>query len=252
MLIAICFLSILLMPSIAEAWGPLTHFYLGSQVLELGGAVIPAMVYGLLRKHKSDFLYGNLMADIILGKRFQELEKNSHTWDIAWRLFTSARTEQQKAFAYGYLTHLCADTVAHNLELPTLPFTHPIFEIKADSIIDKKYRRALKGLDKMMQKRHDIFLEKTLESVFFSFKTNKRIFKSFLVLSKLPNYTPVSNFIDRRIPYEIPVKDIYKFQKESLNRMFELLKNGKNSDVLSKNPLMKRRGKILPLFFTSP
>src|SRR4030067_613454 len=138
-----------------------------------------------------DFLYGNLSADIIFGKRFQDLEKNSHNWDIAWRLLASAKTDSHKAFAYGYLTHLSADTVVHNLRRHRLPFTHPILEIKSDSIVDKKYRSVLKGLDKVTQKRNDILLENMLESVFFSFNTNKKIFKGFLVLSRLPSYTPV-------------------------------------------------------------
>jgi hypothetical protein len=249
MLVLISFLTILFIPSIAEAWGPLTHVYLANQVLDIGVAAVPAGIYGLLKKYKSDFLYGNLSADIILGKRFQGLEKNSHNWDIAWKLLSSAKADQQKAFAYGYLTHLCADTVAHNLKLPTLPFTHPIFEIKSDSIIDKKYRRMMKRLDKPMQKKNDVYLENMLESVFFSFKTNKRIFKSFLVLSRLPNYTPVSNFLDRRLSYEIPVKDINGFQQESLERMFELLQNGRDSEVIKACPLGKYRKKTFrPLY----
>src|SRR3989338_945881 len=236
MLILISFLTILLIPSMAHAWGPLTHVYLGNQVLNLGVAAIPPSIYSILKKFKKDFLYGNLSADIILGKRFQGIEKNSHNWDIAWRLLSSAKTDSQKAFAYGYLTHLSADTVVHNLMRHRLPFTHPILEIKSDSIVDKKYRGVLKGLDKVTQKRNDVLLENMLESVFFSFNTNKKIFKGFLVLSRLPSYTPVSNFIDKRFPYEIPAEDIYDFQQESLSRMFELLRNGKDSEVLKKNP----------------
>jgi hypothetical protein len=236
MLFLISFFTILFLPSVAEAWGPLTHVYLAHQVINLGTAVIPAGIYGILKKYKSDFIYGNLSADIILGKRFQSLRKNSHSWEIAWKLFRSAETDQQKAFAYGYLTHLCADTVAHNLTLPALPFQHPIVEIRSESLIDKKYRNMIKRLDKPMQKRHDVLLENLLESVFFSFKTNKKIFRGFLVLSRLPNYTTVSNFIDRRFPVEIQVQDIYHFQEESLNRMLELLQNGKKSDVLNERP----------------
>ena len=236
MLILISFLTILLIPSMAHAWGPLTHVYLGNQVLNLGVAAIPVGIYSILKNFKKDFLYGNLSADIILGKRFQGIEKNSHNWDIAWRLLASAKTDSQKAFAYGYLTHLSADTVVHNLRRHRLPFTHPILEIKSDSIVDKKYRSVLKGLDKVTQKRNDILLENMLESVFFSFNTNKKIFKGFLVLSRLPSYTPVSNFIDKRFPYEIPAEDIYDFQQESLSRMVELLRNGKDSEVLKKNP----------------
>jgi hypothetical protein len=237
MFVLVCILSFLLIPSIADAWGPLTHVYLGYQVLDVGAALIPAGLYSILKKYKNDFLYGNLCADIILGRRFQVFNKNSHNWDIAWKLLKSSKSDRQQAFAYGYLMHLCADTVVHNRESSRIPFSHSLIEIKSDSIIDKKYRRMLKRLDKVMQKKNDIFLEKKLESLIFSFKTNRRIFKGFLLLSRLPNYSPVSNFIDHRFPYEINVGDIYNFQQESLSRMFELLTNGKDSEVLKEEPL---------------
>jgi hypothetical protein len=88
-----------------------------------------------------------------------------------------------------------------------------------------------------MQRKNDVFLEKKIESLIFSFKTNKRIFKGILVLSRLPNYSPLSNFIDNRFPYQISVGNIYGFQQESLSRMFELLNNGIDSEVLKEHPL---------------
>jgi hypothetical protein len=241
MLILICFLLIAGIPSIAEAWGPLTHIYLGHQVLDLGAAIVPAGIYSLLKKFKNDFLYGNLSADIIIDKKFQSPEKNSHNWNVAWKLLDGAKAKDQKAFAYGYLTHLCADTVVHNLKITQLPFAHSLLEVKSDSIIDRKYRRALRRLNRVMQKRNDVFLEKMLEGVFLSFKTNKRIFKSFLLLSGLPSYSVVSNFIHKNFLYEISPIDIYGFQQESLEKMFELLKNGKDSEILRTHPLGNQR-----------
>jgi len=240
MFILICLLSILLIPSIAHAWGPLTHLYLGHQIIELGAALVPAGIYTLLKRFGNDFLYGNLCADIILGRRFQSAEKSSHNWDIGWRLLESAKTNPQKSFAHGYLAHLSADTVIHNLKGKQLPFRHSILEVKADSIIHRDYRGVLRNLHANTL-RNDTLLEDILESVFFSFKTNRRIFKGFLLLSTLPNYRPLSRFIHKRLPNEIPVKDIYKFQQESLNRMFELLKNGKSSKVLREHPLGRHR-----------
>jgi len=237
MFIVSCLLSILLIPSIADAWGPLTHLYLGYQVLDFGAALIPAGIYSIIKKYKNDFLYGNISADIFLGRRFHEHDKNSHSWDNAWKLFEAAKTNRQKAFVYGYLTHLCADTVVHNLQKSWVPFGHSILEVKAESLVDKKYRRTFKHLDKVMQKKNDVFMEDKLESLFFSFKTHKRIFKGVLLLSRLPNYAPLSNFIDDRFPYEIPVADIHSFRHESLTRMLELLNNGKDSVVLQEHPL---------------
>ena len=186
MFLIICFFSILFIPSIADAWGPLTHVYLGYQVLDIGAALIPAGIYGILKKYRNDFLYGNLSADIILGRRFQGYEKNSHNWNVAWKLLEDSRTDRQKAFAYGYIMHLCSDTVVHNIKPNGVPFNHSLLEVKSDSIVEKKYRRVLKNLDKYMQRRNDLFLESKLESLIFSFKTNKRIFKGLLLLSRLP------------------------------------------------------------------
>jgi hypothetical protein len=239
MFLIICFFSILFIPSIADAWGPLTHVYLGYQVLDIGAALIPAGIYGILKKYRNDFLYGNLSADIILGRRFQGYEKNSHNWNVAWKLLEDSRTDRQKAFAYGYIMHLCSDTVVHNIKPNGVPFNHSLLEVKSDSIVEKKYRRVLKNLDKYMQRRNDLFLESKLESLIFSFKTNKRIFKGLLLLSRLPNYTPMSNFIDRRFPYEITVGDIYNFQEKSLERMIDVLNKGRDSKVLEKHPMLR-------------
>lgn len=238
----IFFLSILLIPSVAEAWGPLTHVYLGNQILNLGMAAIPAGIYSIIKKYRNDFIYGNLSADIIIGKSFQGKEGNSHSWKMAWQLLKAAKTRRQQAFAYGYMSHLSADTVVHNLEKTSFPFRHSFLEVKSESIIDKKYRKMMKELDKAMQERNDGFLEDYLKSAFFSFRTNRKIFKSVLALSRLSNCSPVSGFIDNRFPYAIPVVDIFKFQQESLDRMIELLNNGKEAKVLKKSPAKRYNG----------
>ncbi|GAB4536859.1 MAG: zinc dependent phospholipase C family protein [Thermodesulfovibrionia bacterium] len=235
--IYLVFIIVLFLPSIAGAWGPLTHLYLGSQVIDLGAGVIPAGIYMLLKRFRKDFLYGNLSADVILGRRFQEYKKNSHNWSIGWRLLESAKTQRQKAFAYGYLTHLSADTVAHNQRSATIPFGHSLLEMKSDSMIDRNHRKTLKSIDRVIQKRNDILLENVLESVVFSFKTNKRIFKGVLLLSRLPNYRPVSNFFHNRLNYEISLVDIQNFHQESIEKMLDILINGEDSDVLKEEPL---------------
>jgi hypothetical protein len=238
-LILVLFLSIFFIPSIAEAWGPLTHVYLGNQLLDIGASIVPFGVYNILKKYKHDFLYGNLSADIIIGRRFQGADKSSHDWNIAWKMLGAARSDRRKAFAYGYLMHLCADSVVHNQDICKLPFSHSLIEIKSDSTVDKKYRKVMKRLDKGMQKENDIFMEKRLESQFFSFKTNKRIFKGVLKVSKFPNYSAVSHFIDNRFPHDISDVNIHGFQQESLVRMCELLNNGKDAEVLKEHPLGK-------------
>ncbi|MBI4689100.1 MAG: zinc dependent phospholipase C family protein [Nitrospirae bacterium] len=231
-------IPILLLPSLVFAWGPLTHVYFGSEIYYFG-SLLPAGIYALIRKCRSDFLYGNLMADIIVGKKFLPDEKSSHNWDVALNLFDAAKTQQQKAFVYGYLSHLAADTVAHeSLTIGRKNMGHTFIELKADSIVDKKYWVQAMAIDKKVQSRNDIFLESSLDRAMFSFKTNKRIFKSMVLLSGLHDER-VSSFIDKNIiiPSTYKKENIKRLHEESLDRIIDLLQNGRDSGVLSKNPL---------------
>jgi len=234
-LLVIAFIAV---PSAAFAWGPLTHIYLGSELYYLG-SLLPAGIYALIKKYKSDFLYGNIMADIILGKKYLPDEKSSHNWDVALGLFEAAKTQQQKAFVYGYMSHLAADTVAHEmLTAGKKNVGHTFLELKADSIIDKKYWLDALTIDKRVQRRNDSFLESSLDTVIFSFKTNKRIFKSAVLFSGL-HQKRVSSFIDRNIIITPVYKkdNIKRLQEKSLDRMVDLLQNGADSHVLKKSPL---------------
>lgn len=237
----ILFLSFLLIPSISFAWGPLTHFYLGSEILSLG-SFIPAGIYSILRKYRHDFLYGNLMADIIIGKKYLPEDKNSHSWDVALNLFDSAKTRQQKAFVYGYLSHLAADTVAHG------KFTgnrknigHTLIELKADSIIDKRYWIQAITINKSVQQRNDVFLERSLERAIFSFKTNKRIFKGMLFLSCF-NQKRVGDLIERNLKGFMSPSNNYiqSLHDESIKRIIDVLRNGRDSKVFEDSPLVNR------------
>jgi len=231
-------IAFVLTPSLAFAWGPLTHIYLGSEIYYLG-PLIPAGIYALIKKYKSDFLYGNLMADIIFGKKYLPDNKSSHSWDVALGLFDAARTQQQKAFVYGYMSHLAADTVAHELlTAGKKNVGHTFLELKADSIVDKKYWLRAVMIDRSVQRRNDSFLERSLDTVIFSFKTNKRIFKSAVLFSGL-HQKRVSSFIDNNTIIASAYKkdNIKRLQEKSLDRMVDLLQNGPDSAVLKKNPL---------------
>lgn len=233
-------LSFFFVPSIAFAWGPLTHFYLGSEILSLG-SLIPAGIYSILKKYKHDFLYGNLMADIVIGKKYLPEDKNSHSWDVALNLFDSARTRQQKAFVYGYLSHLAADTVAHG------KFTgnrknigHTLIELKADSIIDKRYWIQAITINKSVQQRNDVFLERSLERALFSFKTNKRIFKGMLFLSCF-NQKRVGDLIERNLRgFMYPSNNyIQSLHYESIERIIDVLSKGRESKVFEESPIVR-------------
>jgi hypothetical protein len=217
----------ILVPSFAFAWGPMTHMFLGNELLSCA-PLIPAGILALLQKHKQDFLYGNLMADMILGKKYLPDDKSSHSWDVGLKLLDQAKTWPERAFAYGYLGHLAADTVAHETLTDDMGnMGHTWTEMKADSIIDKAYWVQTVMISRAVRKRSDLLLENSLDSFIFSFKTNKRIYKSMVFLS----------FLNKKRKRGVDKELIQELHDESLARMLEFLQNGTDSAVLQKNPL---------------
>jgi hypothetical protein len=229
MLLILFLTGFILVPSFAFAWGPLTHMYLANEIYSYA-PLIPAGILAVIKKYRQDFLYGNLMADIILVKKYLPEDKSSHSWEVAFNLLEQTENGPEKAFVYGYLSHLAADTVAHGiLTDDMLNMEHTWIELKADSMIDKCYWLQSVTFSKAVQKRNDRFLEGSLDSVFFSFKTNKRIYKGMVFLSFF-----VMNRKKRR---GINERYICQLHDESVARMLDLLKNGRDSSVIDINPL---------------
>lgn len=229
-------LFILMVPATAFAWGPLTHIFLGNELFAFS-PLIPISVMEVIRRYRKDFLYGNIMADIIIGKKYIPDHKNPHTWDVGFDLMQAAEHDQQKAFVYGYLSHLAADTVAHNIyTVDKKNLGHTVMEMKADSIIDKKYWLQAVAIDRKVQTRNDHFLENSLDRFLFSFKTNKRIFKSVVFLSVF-SQERIGDFIDRNLITSLPPRDeIEILHQDSLDRMIDFFQNWEHSEAVKESP----------------
>ena len=104
-------------PSRAFAWGPATHVKLASDLLANAG-MLPSALALLLTTRRKDYLFGNIAADVVVAKRLSKIKQICHHWATGFAILEDAKTDQGKAFALGYLSHLAADTVAHGKFLP--------------------------------------------------------------------------------------------------------------------------------------
>jgi hypothetical protein len=182
---------VLLLPSTAAAWGPATHLEIGIRITENLG-ILPLALQELLRLHPLDFLYGNIAADIVVGKRFTHYLRHCHRWAVGLEVLGNARKPSQEAFSWGYLTHLAADVVAHNYFVPyktilsfhTRAMNHAYWEVRFDTYAPDEVWHVPRRLSPKMHVDNDELLKKVLSRTLLSFETNKVIFNSVLLMGK--------------------------------------------------------------------
>jgi len=180
--------AILLFPDPAWAWGPATHVYLGSALLE-SLFLLPPAIRGVLASHPRDFLYGSVAADISLAKKYVPEGRHCHHWHVGEEIFAAAETDRLRAVALGYLSHLAADTIAHNFFVPrqlmltssSKALGHSYWEHRMDVQLGERSTRVAR--DVVMNHDHsaaDALFDRVLSATLFSFQTNRRIFRGMI------------------------------------------------------------------------
>lgn len=179
---------LLLVPEPVAAWGPATHVALGEALL---GALylLPPAVQGLLGRFPLHFLYGSVAADISLAKKYVPEGRHCHNWSVGEEILESADSEPLRAVGYGYLAHLAADTVAHNMFVPrqllltstTQALGHTYWEHRMDMHVGEEFLSKARHL--VMEHDHgeaDALFDDVLSRTIFSFQTNRRIFRGMI------------------------------------------------------------------------
>ncbi len=179
---------LLLLPGHAWAFGPATHIFLGEELLNNLG-MLPGWVANLLRAFPQSFLYGSVAADISFGKKYVPAGRHSHFWHVGEEIFAAADNERLRAVALGYLSHLAADTVAHNFFVPrqllitssTKGLGHSYWEHRMDVHLGEQYTaRAREVVMEFDHTEADTLFDSVLSGTIFSFETNRRIFRGMI------------------------------------------------------------------------
>jgi hypothetical protein len=218
------------LPDLAFAWGPGTHLQLGLSVLESVSSLPPAIA-AILGGAPRDFLYGCIAADIIVGKKFTHYLLHCHRWQIGRTVLLRAQTPSQQACAYGYLAHLAADTIAHNYyvpfklmkSFPTLALKHAYWEARFDCYVPKEVWDMGRQVAEENYKENDILLRGVLADTIFSFGTNKRIFNSILVLSRLEKWQQFQRNINETSRYPLEDQDREEYLELARESILETL-----------------------------
>ncbi|CAN5836557.1 zinc dependent phospholipase C family protein [soil metagenome] len=186
--LAVGIVLLLAVPAPLHAFGPATHVFLGTTLLDLLH-ILPLSIAELLRAHPQSFLYGSMAADISFAKKYVPEGRHCHFWHVGEEILAEARNDRLRAVAWGYLTHLAADTIAHNYFVPrqllltssTKALGHGYWEHRLDAQLGVRYGSLARQivLDYDHSEADNLF-DSVLSGTIFSFETNRRIFRGMI------------------------------------------------------------------------
>ena len=216
---------------------------LGTQVLANPG-MLPGDLAALLAVHPKDFLYGCLAPDITVGKKYTHYLLNCHRWGIGRTLLKEAKTDHQRACAYGYLCHLAADAVAHNYYVPykiirsfaAITMKHAYWEMRFEEFVEKDIWKRAHAVCRADQRGNDLLLRNVLTTTLFSFGTNKRIFNSIMVMARMDRLQKLLHTLSSKSRYQLAEADRDEYMKLSLEAIFDFLRDPENSKYLKVDP----------------
>lgn len=246
-LLAATALLVLALPEHAFAWGAGIHLQLGMNVLSNLEALKPA-VAAIIGAHPYDFLYGTIAADITLGKKFTHYLQHCHRWRIGHRVLDKAGDPAQQACAYGYLSHLAADCIAHNYYVPfkvmrsfsTLTLKHAYWEMRFENFVEKEIWDTAKKVSHEHFSSNDQLLRQVLSDTIFSFGTNKRIFNSILLVSRLEKWQGLLQTLSESSRFALEEEDRDEYMQLAQEAVFDFLNNDETSRFYLADPTGER------------
>jgi hypothetical protein len=174
-------------------WGPGHHLEFAERVRRRRKEMLPRDVAVLVSEEREAFEYGNIAADIINFKAYGGAYSHCHRWTIIDEMRQIARTPREEAFVYGYLSHLAADTIAHNHFVPyhlaryarTKGLGHLYWEMSADRFVPEERWEIVSRLKaKPELVELDELVNRTVPNKALSMRTNKLIFNHVLLVSE--------------------------------------------------------------------
>lgn len=234
----------LILPAAALAWGPGVHMITGNWVLQNLAALPPDVAEALMR-YPGQYLHGSLAADIFIGKGSKAREGHSHNWQSGFSLLERANNLRRRAYAFGYLSHLAADTVAHNIYVPgtfrTAPgsgrLAHVYIEMQADSSLNWDCVDARGVFNEAGSLASERILRETISQNNWKYWIKKHIYKRSITFGHSRTLRRSLAFVDRLFPGSERLEMLDYMLTLSTRGIVSVLSDLDKSPVLALDPI---------------
>lgn len=237
-------LGLVLLPTEALAWTPGTHVLIGEALIASAHTLLPPALAALLRAYPYDFLYGSIAADTSFAKRYAKFGRHCHAWHVGDEILDRARDDALRAFGYGYLAHLAADTIAHNHFVPhQLAITsssagvgHSYWESRFETHTGEKWAHRAREVILLDHSRSDEHLDRVLSPTIFSTPTNRRIFRSMVYVTDNGAWQRVMSLMAEKSRWTLRDPVVAGHLNTSFDRVVDLLVHGEKSIARELDP----------------
>jgi hypothetical protein len=229
-ILCVAVLLLAVTPSVAYAWTPGTHIFLGEAVMR-SLALVPEAIADLIRAFPYDFLYGSIAADTSIAKKYAAVGRHSHSWNVGLEIYGDAGAEPMRAFGLGYLAHLAADTVAHNYFVPrqlaitstTMALGHSYWESRFDTHIGERYSRRARELILLDHSASDEHLDRILSPTIFSTPTNRRIFRGMVYVADTESWQRIFHLVEEKSRWDLSEQEVETYMARAFDYIVDLL-----------------------------
>src|SRR5256885_16489743 len=223
-------LLVTLTPSVAHAWTPGTHIFLGEAVMR-SLSLLPSAIAELLAAFPYDFRYGSIAADTSIAKKYAAAGRHCHSWNVGLEIHEAADSEALRSFALGYLAHLAADSVAHNYFVPhqltitssTAALGHSYWESRFDVHIGERFSRTAKQLILRDHSHSDEHLDRILSPTIFSTPTNRRIFRGMVYVADTESWQRIFHLVEEKSRWDLTDAEVGKYMMRAFDYIVDFL-----------------------------
>jgi hypothetical protein len=223
-------IALVAVPADAHAWTHGTHIFLSETILA-NLRLLPSGIADLIGLFPYDFLYGSIAPDTSIAKKYVPVGRHSHFWHVGQETFDFAGSDPLRAFGLGYLTHLAADTIAHNFFVPrqllltssTRAMGHQYWELRVETHLTDRFARRARELIRIDHAASDAHLERIISPTLFSVRTNRRIFKSIVHLSDTKSWQRAMQAARERSRFLLTDEDVERHLALSFDVVMETL-----------------------------
>ena len=234
---------LIVLPSAAWAWTPGTHVFLGDAILRSLG-LLPGSIGDLLRAFPHEFLYGSIAADTSIAKKYAPAGRHCHSWNVGFEIYDAAKDEPLRAFGLGYLSHLAADSVAHNYFVPRqLAITssssalgHSYWESRFETHLGERSSRKARDLILRDHGRADALLDRILSPTIFSTSTNRRIFRGMVHVADAESWQRVFQVMLENSRWDLTNEEVGVYLVRSFDYIVDLLQRFDKSETYRLDP----------------